>query len=123
MSWGHKLLDPDVHAAQEKGIALAANPWGHKMGLPSDEVEAADDEPTEQRPLKTPPPEKELGLSVASIEQRLAVDPKWWEEALALEVARASPRKSALRAILRTAEDEGAPAEVIEKAREVLDAL
>lgn len=115
MSWGHRLLDPEPLAEQEEAIAKAANPWGERMGLPT--PEAVVEAPTETQP------EEPSQLSVASIEQRLAVDPVWWPEALAAEVSREAPRKSALRAILRVAEENGASAETLESARKVLEEL
>jgi hypothetical protein len=110
------LLDPEAYAEQETAIARAANPWGSRMDLPQPEGEA---EPE----VVSTTPEEPSQLSVASIEQRLATEPSWWPDALAAEVSRAAPRKSALRAILRVAEDEGADPDTLTSAHAVLDAL
>lgn len=118
MTWGPGLLDEGNLAKQQREIAATQNTWGPGLDLPASEAAAAAESAAPSEPA--PPPEQ--GLSVARVEQRLAEDPKWWEAALVLEMQRQSPRKSALRAIVRTMEAEGVAADTIEAARAVLAA-
>ena len=118
MTWGPGLLDEENLAKQQQELAAGQNPWGPGLGLP----EAAPVAAAESAAPSAPELPKEQGLSVARVEQRLAEDPLWWEAALVLEMQRQAPRKSALRAIVRTMEAEGVAAETIEAARAVLAA-
>lgn len=116
MTWGPGLLDEANLAKQQQELAAGQNPWGPGLGLPEAEAVAAAESAAPSAPA--PPPEQ--GLSVARVEQRLAEDPAWWEEALVLEMQRQAPRKSALRAIVKTMEAEGVAVETIEAARAVM---
>lgn len=116
MTWGPGLLDEANLAKQQQELAAGQNPWGPGLDLPASKAVAAAESAAPSEPA--PPPEQ--GLSVARVEQRLAEDPAWWEEALVLEMQRQAPRKSALRAIVKTMEAEGVAAETIEAARAVM---
>lgn len=115
MTWGPGLLDEANLAKQQQELAATQNTWGPGLDLPAPDAVAAD-------PVapSAPAPPPEQGLSVARVEQRLAEDPAWWEEALVLEMQRQAPRKSALRAIVKTMEAEGVAVETIEAARAVM---
>lgn len=119
--WGPGLLQGEALAQQAAEQKAAVQNFGAGFDLPPDEEAAAAAE-TAVTGEGAPPP-KEMGLSVATVEQRLTEDPAWWPEALAMELERQLPRKSALRAILRTAEEEKGDEGVIAQARAVLGAL
>lgn len=119
MTWGPGLLDEANLAKQQQELAATQNTWGPGLDIPASAPEAVATVPAAPSEPALPP---EQGLSVARVEQRLAEDPKWWEAALVLEMQRQSPRKSALRAIVRTMEAEGVAADTIEAARAVLAA-
>lgn len=117
MTWGKGLLDEENLAKQQQELAAGQNPWGKGLDLPEAEVVA---EVEESAAPSTPPEIKDNGLSVASMEQRLAEDPSWWPAALELELSRTNVRKSAMRAIIRTMEAEGADEKTVAAARAVL---
>lgn len=117
MTWGPGLLDEENLAKQQQELAAGQNPWGPGLGLPEAEAVA---EAEESAAPSTPPVLADNGLSVASVEQRLAEDPTWWPAALELELGRPNVRKSAMRAILRTMEAEGADEATVAAARAVL---
>ena len=121
MTWGKQILGEELYEEQSRVIAAAENPWGPLIELPEPE---ASDEPLLVAPegIAPPPPEEEQ-LSIATLEQRLAVDPKFWEDGLRLELTRQAPRKNALKAILRAMREDGADSATIEQAEQVLSAL
>lgn len=123
MTWGKSLLDPKLYEAQERAAKAAANPWGAALGLPVDPdvAESASEETAPAATTLTDPPKETM--SAATIEQRLAEDPGCWPDMLALEIDREAPRKSVLRAIIRTAKENGGDPDAIAKAEAFLAAL
>lgn len=118
MTWGKGLLDEENLARQQQELAAGQNPWGKGLDLPEAETVA-------EASVSADPPApieliKDNGLSVVSIEQRLGEDPSWWPTALELELSRQNVRKSAMRAIVRTMEAEGADEKTVAAARAVL---
>lgn len=116
--WGPGLLDEAALKEQAALQKKAETTWGSGFDLPPDDT-VNDAIVVEASSTTT----KEMGLSIAAIEQRLAEDPTWWEEALALEFTRTKPRKAAVRAIIRVGEQNGASEELVTKTRDAIGAL
>lgn len=124
--YGNKLLDPEEQEAQAAQAAQDARSqvYGHLL---------LDDDPTQvEAPAAVasgpaapssegpPPPPAVETLSVAEIQRRLAAQPEWWIEALRLEMTRPQVRTSAMRAIVRVAEQQGADPDTIAKMRSAM---
>lgn len=109
MSWGSRVLDQEAFAEQQRQETKESNPWGSRMGLPTEEpvAEVPAVEPTGEVVTNPPPPA--VAMTVKEVEASLKADQQTWPRLLEVEMARPDGgRVTAFKALRIAAEDTGA---------------